>query len=60
MLRLVGSCSVTEVLVVSAQTQQTAVSWTMSEYSGGARLGTKHAHTESLMEMLLKNNTSLD
>ena len=43
MLRLVGSCSVTEVLV-SAQTQQTAVSWTMSEYSGGARLDTKHAH----------------
>ena len=55
MLRLVGSCSVTEVLVVSAQTQQTAVSWTMSEYTGGARLDTKHAHTESLMEMLFKN-----
>ena len=43
-LRLVGSCSVTEVLVVSAQTQQTAVSWTMSEYTGGTRLDTKHTH----------------
>ena len=59
MLRLVGSCSVTEVLVVSAQTQQTAVSWTMSEYTGGARLDTKHAHNESLMEMLFENNTNL-